>query len=496
MKKSMSVRRLANASLFNVVYLVAQSLIFVFLTPITLKALGDNLYGIWTIFLGVIGFASLTNFKIASTAMKFVSQFSTEDVSENDLSIIITFGYMSGLVLGLLAFLIIFGSRFILAERISENNVSYLELADTLSLLAFSVIPLFLSEVSHGILLGLVSNKLNGALVTLHHLLLWSGALLVGLLEVGAWYLGVIMLVVFTSRFLTSTIAVGVIMRTKTLKIRLDQDLVRRMIKYTFGAWLGGVGMLMFNSLDKVIVGIILGPATAGAYGIATSVALRLSMLADQFTQVLVPFASSYNVQGRQDQIVKVYRHSSRLVACLMVLIAGLLSIWMKLILSLWISPEFSEKYFSYFILLVGCYAVFSMFRPAHQISLGLGWVTIPNAILFGGASSMLVGLWLLSKGFGLSGAIGANIIFTMVILINFYLAFRFEIKMITVIQDIGYPLLVLVPVMVISILDLSNVENICTTIILSTIIAFLALDGGRKKIIANLFKTREENRK
>ena len=480
---------MAGASLANVAYLCIQSLLFIILTPMVLMALGDSLFGIWTIFLGIIGFSGLTSFRLSSTLMKFSSQFSSSITAQEKLSIAVTFGYSSALILGSLTAMTLWGVRYYMAEGILGNTASFSLLADTFALLALSIIPFFLSEISHGILLGLVHNSLSGALVTFHHLLLWCGALLVGCMGLGLWFLGLVILVVYISKFITSTVAVWFVLRSNQIKLRWDKILVREMMRYSMAVSLGGAGMLMFNSLDKVIIGITLGPTIAGTYGIGTSLALRLSMLADHFSQVLVPFSSSFHATGKKEQIVRLFRHSSRLAAGLLALSAGILVLWMNPILSLWISPEFSDKYFGLFCFLVGCYGIFSTFRSTHQISLGLGWVKVPNLILIGSAVIMLTCLLFFSRKFGLMGAIYANGVFTAVISINFYIGHRLGIEPHAVFDDIKYPILIIIACVAFSWLNPDSIIKIFGTAILICTILLLVYQAVGKEAFLGLTK-------
>ena len=483
--KIFNFREMAGASLANVAYLVIQSLLFIILTPMVLKALGDSLFGIWTIFLGIIGFAGLTNFRLSSTVMKFTSSTATQE----KISIVVTFGYTSAFILGFITAIILWGARYYMAEEFLGNTASFSLLADTFALLALSIIPFFLSEISHGILLGLVHNNVSGALVTLHHLLLWCGALLVGCMGVDLRFLGLVILAVYISKFITSTAAVWFVLRSNQIKFHWDKTLVSEMMRYSMAVSLGGAGMLMFNSLDKVIIGIILGPTIAGAYGIGTSVALRLSMFADQLSQVIVPFSSGFHATGKKEQIVRLFRHSSSLVACSLALSAGILVLWMNPVLSLWISPEFSDKYFGLFSFLVGCYGIFSTFRSAHQISLGLGWVKVPNLILIGSAVIMLTCLWFLSRKFGLMGAIYANGVFTAVISINFYIGHRLDIEPRFVLEDIKYPILVIVACVVFSWSNPANIFKIFGTAVLIFAILLIAFRDVGKEALSKLIR-------
>jgi O-antigen/teichoic acid export membrane protein len=210
---------------------------------------------------------------------------------------------------------------------------------------------------------------------------------------------------------------------------RLQGGLVAELLHYALFNWMSSAGILLFQSADRLLVGALIGPAAAGAYGIASSTASRVNMLAGQFTQALAPAASTYQTLGRPDEIRKLFINVSRVTSWVLIVTGSLLVIWMDRILAYWISPSFASQYAQLFRLMVIAYACFSLSRAAHQTLTGLGLVRITAFATVAGASLVLLMIYLLTPAYGLIGAAAGNFFYSFVLIMNIALAWRLGLR-------------------------------------------------------------------
>ncbi len=485
-----SVRRMAGASLTNLTYLAIQSLLFLLLTPWALRILGDELFGLWTIMLAVIGFAGLANLGANSAVVKYTSQFQGSDDSRM-FSAAITFSYVFMFVAGVIASAGLWMVRYWLAARLETDTSSIMLLGNALGLMAIGLTPLLLGQVSKGVLLGLVYNQWAGGLDLMQTAVLWLGVLTLGAQGRGIIHLALWSVVVNALVFVSATVIALRVTRRFQLRFAWDGSLVRDMLRYSLLTWAGSLGIVMFQTLDRVLVGMSLGATAAGIYGIATSVAVRLSTLAGQFTQVLVPLASSYQAEGRRSGIELALRYASRFVACVLTAVASMLVIWMDVILSVWISPQFASDYTVIFRVVVICYGVYAMARPAHQIAQGLGWLKVPTVIFIGSGVSMLLTLWTLAQFLGLTGASIANSVNCLVLSVNLFVARRLGLKpLATVVTDLAPPTLLLIVAAVLAFADLSIVMRLVASFLIALVIFWLALGGNRVQLLVRAIRS------
>lgn len=487
---TISLSRLLSSSVLNVFYLFVQSVVFLLMTPLTYRVLDKNLFGFWTIMLSIMGVSNIANFKAVTTTMKFIAQFHGNPADRVNLSAVVTMTYvLVGLSAVLLTFAFAF-TRFYWAAALRSADIALDTMAASLGLLSLGIIPLLVSEVSSGILLGLLKNGLNGFIVTTHHVFLWVGACLVGIAKGGVLELSTVILAVNFSRFVLLTISALFFLRGNQLRFVWSPAVGRQLMSYSLTNWVGSIGLLLFNTADRIIVGMVLGPSIAGVYGIGVSIALRLSMLSDQLTQVLVPFSSISAQSGRMTDVAAVFRQSSRLVSLLAAFLASIIIIWMKDLLAVWISPEFSDLYANLFRSLVLAYGIYSIFRPAYQILLGLGWLAVPSATMLVCAVLMLLAVNYFSVLFGLPGAIYSNFIFTFLLGINGYLARRLGLSPINpVINDIGLPVLAMVVIYCLPYQNLSYLWLGVVTSLLAMLVLYESFRLGQAQKLLQLVR-------
>ncbi len=486
--KFVSRRRYIGAGVANLLLLGAQTLLFLVVTPLLLRNMGQGVYGVWTIMLTVIGFATIANFGTASTAIKYTSQFFGFEKAGEKLSVVFTFSYGAMLVVSVFAFLVILFLRPWLVESIDIGSIDPVAFSQALTVIGISLIPFFLSLVSRGILLGLVQNGVANSIALLSDILLWSGALFVSIDSPDILTLAFWVLVSHCVRFGLMSFFVWWYVRALHIKIAWVSDLIREMYNYSFTIWLGSLGVVMFKSLDRLLLAITLDAALVGVYSIGTSIAIRLNSLANQLAQLLVPFTSSHDAAGLNKQIAVTFRHSARLIGTMLAVVVGILVIWMDVILSLWISQEFAASYANTFRILVVAYGVYSMYLPAYNILAGRGWLRVPVAIQILAGLLTLLSIWRLSNTYGLLGAAYANFAYVLVLLIHFYLAIRIVSKPITTtVVDLGPSLLIMIVVLRLSLTNPSIQWRIVATFVTMSLAMVSALSSGGYRLLLSL---------
>jgi O-antigen/teichoic acid export membrane protein len=483
-----SLRQVSGAGLANVSYLVIQSLLFVVMTPWVLKALGLEVYGLWTILAAITGFASLTNCGIGSGVTKYVSEFSVAEAAGAKISAVVSFGFVFLLLAGLLTGMLVFIVRHWLAAKIVHQAGEAPLLADALAIAAWGIALVFLTQLPKSVLFGLVYHKVVGAVDVAQSVSIQLAALIIGLQGGGIVPLAYsIFAINLASLVVLAWIALHVT-RPLALYFTLNRGLARQIFHYSSFAWISGLGIILFTQGDRILVGMILGPAAAGAYAICTGVAARLNSLAGSATQVLVPFASSYQAAGKIAEVAKVYLHLLRLLGCLLAATGLVLILWSQWILTIWISPEFSLAYGRVFVILILAYALFSMAAPGYYIAFGLGHPEVPALLAIGGALLMLLLISILSPIIGLSGAALANIGYSLQLILLLNSAKQLGIN------NIKPILRTLVPPMIILLAPLyfynyTITFKLAMNISLIMVLSWLAMNNGRLSIILKSIK-------
>jgi len=152
-------------------------------------------------------------------------------------------------------------------------------------------------------------------------------------------------------------------------------------------SWLQVLSGVIFYSFDRWVVGFSLGPSVLGAYGICSQLAQLPHTLANAACQPLVPWAaaqtgllSSPAIQRR----VRVLTLGASLGACVLPTIVIFAA---PQILSMWISPAFSQNYSGITSALAFVFLLLSANVPSFNLLIGWGntrFVAILTAVAAG----------------------------------------------------------------------------------------------------------------
>jgi O-antigen/teichoic acid export membrane protein len=338
-----------------------------------------------------------------------------------------TAGYFIVFVMSVVMAVCMLLARGLISDNIHVNTELKLQFQQAAVWIAVSIFPQFLTRVPHGFLLSQLRNQTVRQIELFSSISLWLGAIMIAVIEKN---LTTIAVWCFFSNLLVFGIYLWVVNRLIPFRFQLDRVILHKMLHFSGYMFLETLAIALFQHFDKVIVGMTLGPALAGVYSIGTSLAQRLSMVAGQATEVMVPYASLQDSLGDQQRVYAVFRKLSHYVSIVLAGLSSFLVIWMHEILSLWIAPDFANRYTDAFRILIVAYGLLSLCRPAHQTLTGMGKIRFTALIYLVSTIFMLIGLFFLSNEFGLPGAVASNLILVLLLVFNAFLYSRFEVPL------------------------------------------------------------------
>ena len=157
-------------------------------------------------------------------------------------------------------------------------------------------------------------------------------------------------------------------------------------------------------------------------------------------------------------------------------LVGGLLIIWMKELLSVWISPHYAEGNSIFFCIIILAYGILSLSRPAHQTLVGLGKVKFTSLAYLTSSLLMLAAVYLLSGQFGLVGAGAANLVMVLLLSMNIFLYIWFNRKQVwgRFLPDLLIGVLPMVVSLVIVVTGINWPYKLIYSVVLLTVILYL----------------------
>jgi O-antigen/teichoic acid export membrane protein len=404
----------------NFIFFVINTIFFLAIIPISLKVMGDEFFGLWSILYAIVLLSNVGTLGIGSIVNKFASEAQTGRDAADYFSQVFTAGLMIVLPMAALIAAGLLLGRNLIAAGLTRDAVQAQQFSSALALVAASLLPQFLARVPQGFLLSQLQNRTARLIETFSVVSLWLGAVLLVLLVdknlrlIGGWCL------------INSAISLGLYFwaarKSAGLHFDLNLRIVRKMLNFSSFMLIESTAIALFQHLDKLIVGLTLGPALAGVYAVGTSVGLRMSMLVGPVTEVLIPYASLRDSLQEYDRLRVVFRRVSRYLSLIVAGIGGLAVVWMADFLSVWISPDYAAQYSQAFQLLILAYALLSLCRPGHQSLTGMGKVRFTSLVYAAATALMLITLYFLSNRLGLIGAVLANFGMAGLLVYNLYM--------------------------------------------------------------------------
>jgi len=391
------------------------------LTPLFLESLGDEGYGLWAICMSILGFSGLLDWGIATAGARYIAEHlgtgNTQKVAENATAVVL-FHLFCGLLGALLLFLF--------AREIAGLFKVPQEMADTALLAvhvtAVGVIPIFLRNGFAAIPIGFERFDLSTG-VFLSNTILSLGGMTI-MLHMGSDLIAVLRWIVFSGALvavMAGVISFILINSLGKLELRVSGGTVRELLKFAAFTGTSSFGSKLFNSLDRLLVGGILGAAFVTYYVIPIAVANKILSLTQNTAQVLMPRASYLVAKGNRSELKRLVEDSYLVVSYSVFWIGCIGIILSKPVLVLWLGVTFAEHALLVFRVLIIIYVILALCAPALHFANGLGIPWINTLCILAGSGISLTGMILLGhRGvpyFAVSNIGGLTVIVVLIVL-------------------------------------------------------------------------------
>ncbi|MBI3159766.1 MAG: oligosaccharide flippase family protein [Chloroflexi bacterium] len=383
-----------------------------FILPLMVAELGKEHYGIWTLIGQTIGFLVLSNLGVSNAVGRFVARARARGDAE-ELNAVVSSSFLmmafSGLVI-LLASLLLLGPLpgwlGIQPADHAAARVVFLINAGTLAL----ALPM---RIGAGILSGYQHYGLVNGMQTLYSLGRVAGVL--ALLAAGrlslvplAWALSAASLLQYLALLVIGLRIIG------GVRPRLERASLP-VAKEVLGLGLASMVLSSSSSLYRegivLAAGPLLGPSTAGVYGVVLTVVTRISGLLSQLGNPLLTLASEAQARGDMKQLRALSDGVLRVTFALGVSAAAGLAVFGEPALRLWLggtdwTPAEYQVAAQALTLMSAALAVGLPQLAARSLLQGVGkhWV-VSWGFLLASLGGLGLAVWGMRNGWGLLGA-------------------------------------------------------------------------------------------
>lgn len=389
------VRRDAKSAFYNVLDYISQPFLLLVATPVVVRHLGLEMYGIWAVVNGLAGGLAIFGLGIGDATIKHVAACRGRSdypgaarVFEATLSLSVTTAVIGGGIVFLAANVIAryafhmgAGERALAAAAVRAGAVllalRWIESAYTSTLKAYERYDI--SARVCIVIKGL-------GVLSMVALALYSYGVVAILLAAAGWTLVGLLLLAWQVRRLDSQMSFLPV---------LDLKEWRRLA--SFGAFSGvqSIANVIFTQADRLIVGATIGPAAAGAYSICLQLVQPIQTICVQAFNFVFPRISHNTEAGDHASAQYFVRTMLAISVCLTLLLSLPLLLAGKPLLSLYMGAEFAKANYSILPVLTVAFAIVSISVVPYYALLGTGQVRFVSLLnLFAGLAAAACAAW------------------------------------------------------------------------------------------------------
>ncbi|MHB1558800.1 MAG: lipopolysaccharide biosynthesis protein [Isosphaeraceae bacterium] len=392
-------------------------------TPIVVRGLGDQRYGVWSLVESVLAYLTLLDFGLTASVVRYVARFEATAESDRRNRVFSTCLCLFGAI-GAVAFAISVGLAVGLPylfrlppELIGEARWMFLLLGTNLAL----GLPL---SVYLNVLFGLGRYPTSAAIRVLY--LALGSILSVVIVRRGGGLiaLGCLITAVNTAQNLTLAWAVHRCLPDLRLSPSLvDWSTFRDIRGYSLRVFLIGLGSQVSFQTDAIVIGAFLNPGAIAFFAIGSRLVSYSKTLFTPIMGVLTPTFSAMEARGETEAIRGLTLTVSRYV------LWGALPVQIGLIalgrpfLSLWIGPRYAEASYATLVILSIPLALAMTLATGVRVLYGTGrleWYT--RAVIAEAAANLILSTALASP-VGIEGVAWGttipNLVFNLALMIH-----------------------------------------------------------------------------
>jgi O-antigen/teichoic acid export membrane protein len=394
-------------------------LLWILATPFLIHRLGAGQYGLWSFGIALIGTVSFLQVGIGDAVTKFVSEDHGRGDSDR-IHLLIRTTLTTYALLGFLVVIAGFATAPSLAHRMSflksGNEITY---TWVVRLASIGICFRFIEAVFYAALRGFA--RYDVILRIGIGIKIATVAAAVGVVAMGEGAVGVLGITVAVTGL--GTLIAGVTWYSIGGGFDLVPTLHRESLRRVFGfgvySWVQGLGGMMFNQMDRLLIGATLGAAPLAYYTICVQLAQQVHGITAAGFNFIFPVMSTSLARGERTGLRETYRYGSWANIAVGTLLALPLILFSGWILTIWVGPQVAARASMILAILAITYLILAVNVVPHNALLALGRVRFVSFMnLAGGALSLLL-MAVLIPPMGLAGAALGRLAYGPIISVN-----------------------------------------------------------------------------
>ena len=338
-------------------------------TPIVVKGLGYEQYGIYALILGFVNYSF--TFGVGRAVTKYVAEYRSTGENEK-ISKVISISFWFSIVLSLIGGLIIIVFSEPIVADILQINTELHDLAVKSLYIACTTIGfLMIGQVFQAVLQGVHRFDRVSILITVSGFLLNIGN--IALVFSGFGFVALVLWNLFLTA--VNSIIYYILAKKYLPETRIGFGFEKKTVRLVLSYGSGVIGYQIFaNALlifERSWITRNLGAENLTFYVVPMTFALYMHAFIGSIVLVIFPVMSE--LQNEREKLLQIYRRATKVIISAVVFIVLTLICSSKMFLTLWISREFADKSASLMIVLTLSFSVFSITCIIWQMAESFG---------------------------------------------------------------------------------------------------------------------------
>lgn len=334
-------------ALLSYVNLALSSIIPFFYTPVMLRMLGREEYGLYSLSSSVIAYLSLLSFGFGSTIVRYITMYRASGQKKKEEE---TFGFFLILYCGIAALVIIcgvilsFNTESVFERGLTENEFGKMQIL--MLIMTFNSALSFPVSVFSSVVMAhekYIFRRLVDMLSTVVAPVFNLIALYLGFASVGMALAGTII------QFLM--LPINAIYCLKKLDIhpkvaKLPFRLVKEMVGFSAFIFIATVVDMLFWATDKVILGMVVGTGAVAVYNIGCTFNTMVTSLSTSLSSILTPRITTMVMEDASNEdLTKLFIRVGRIQYIIVALVISGFVVFGRNFIRLWAGEEYSNAY-------------------------------------------------------------------------------------------------------------------------------------------------------
>lgn len=387
-------------------------------TPIILKSLGNEDYGIYALVLGLISYSFNLSFGRAIT--KYIAEYKAVGESAKVRDVISATLFINVIVGFIVVVMFFVSANYLVADVFHIKAEDQRTTIFAVYCASLTIFFLLLSQVFNSILQGIhrfdlyskIANFNSSALIIGNIVLAYKGF---GLLTLFSWnllvtFIGMLLFLINAKRCLPEF----------GISFRVSRDTIGAVLKFSAGVIGHQILANLFVLLERGWITRKLGAENLTFYVVPMSLSVYIHSFISSIVLVVFPLASEF--KNQPTKLLRLYSNATKVVCILVVFIGFTIIIHSQDFLTLWLGADFAANAYQLLIIHTITFSLLAILTISWNLTEGLGYPQF-NTLLYAICivSNMLLIFFLIEKFNNLGVAIARLVSFSIMFFSLFY---------------------------------------------------------------------------